>query len=241
MSYFKKAFTMLELVMVILIVGIITVATLPSFDRNNLREAADQVISHIRYTQHLAMMDNRFDSSDSQWFRGRWQIRFYEDLSFTNSTCPTDTAKPATDFQNVWAYTIYSDSPAYSNNPNKSEMARDPSDPNRFLSGGYNNTLCVTNDDNNPNELSSEDMRLNSKFGIDDIAFSGGCRSNVMYLSFDYMGRPFNSFPNTNTPYQFGTGGFHRLLSQACDITLSIGADSQTIRIEPETGYAYIL
>ena len=63
----KKAFTMLELVFVIVIVGILSYFVSSSFQRNPLREAADQVVSHIRYTQHLAMIDDKFDPNDARF------------------------------------------------------------------------------------------------------------------------------------------------------------------------------
>ena len=49
----KHAFTMIELVFVIVIAGILSAMIASSFDGNNLRQAADQIVSHIRYTQHL--------------------------------------------------------------------------------------------------------------------------------------------------------------------------------------------
>ena len=55
----KKAFTMLELVVVIVVIGIIAVAALPRINDDHIAEAADQVMSHIRYTQHLAMQDSK--------------------------------------------------------------------------------------------------------------------------------------------------------------------------------------
>ncbi|MCF6310454.1 MAG: type II secretion system GspH family protein, partial [Sulfurimonas sp.] len=57
----KKAFTMLELVMVIVVIGILAAVMLPRVASDRLAEAATQVISHIRYTQHLAMVDDQFD------------------------------------------------------------------------------------------------------------------------------------------------------------------------------------
>ena len=72
----KKAFTMLELILVIVIVGILSFALVNGWERNTLREAADQVVNHIRYTQHLAMQDDKFDPADPTWFNKRWQIRF---------------------------------------------------------------------------------------------------------------------------------------------------------------------
>ena len=228
------AFTMLELVFVIVVIGIISVVALPRMSDNNLRTAADQVVSHIRYTQHLAMQDDKFDSNDAEWFKGRWVIRFYENLSFTNATCPAES------FDNVWAYTIFADKPGYTGNPNLSEMARNPQNLNQFLSGGYNNTLCVDNKNNSANNQSMPELRLGLKYAITDITFGGGCRSNVRYINFDYLGRPSNSFPGTN-PYELASPGWHKLLTQQCRIILSNETDSITIAIEPETGFVHIL
>ncbi len=72
----KKAFTMLELIFVIVVVGILSFMVAGRFERNSLREAADQLVSHIRYTQHLAMMDNRFNPNAPAWFVERWMLDF---------------------------------------------------------------------------------------------------------------------------------------------------------------------
>jgi len=234
----KKAFTMLELVFVIVIVGIISVMIAPSFGGNKLRQAADQLISHIRYTQHLAMMDNKFDISDAVWYRKRWTIRFVEDLSFTNATCPNKN------FNSVWSYMIYENTscttPTCNTNPNISEFARDPLDNNTFLSGGYNNVLCVDNSDNTVDKKSSSKMRLADEYGITNVTFGGGCRSSTTYISFDHIGRPFNSYPRY-APYAYSTTGYPRLIVNTCNIILSDGTNSITIAVEPETGYTHIL
>jgi len=72
----KKAFTMLELVFVIVIIGILSAVVIPRIGSNKLQEAAIQVASHIRYTQHLAMVDDKFDVNDTTWYREKWQIQF---------------------------------------------------------------------------------------------------------------------------------------------------------------------
>ena len=71
----KKAFTMLELIMVIVIIGILAAVIIPRTGSNKTAEAAIQLISHIRYTQHLAMVDDKFDSTIN-WYQNLWQIRF---------------------------------------------------------------------------------------------------------------------------------------------------------------------
>jgi len=72
----KKAFTLIELVFVIVVVAILSVSLLPSLKKDSLREAATQVISHIRYVQHLALVDDKFNSNDDTWYRKRWELVF---------------------------------------------------------------------------------------------------------------------------------------------------------------------
>ncbi len=72
----KKAFTMIELVFVIVVIGILAAVIIPNTRTNPLYEAATQLVSHIRYAQHLGMVDDKFDSGNANWHRNRWQIRF---------------------------------------------------------------------------------------------------------------------------------------------------------------------
>ena len=72
----KKAFTMLELIFVLVVIGILAAVMMPNTKTNRLYEAAQQVVAHIRYTQHLAMIDDQYNSSDADWYKARWQIFF---------------------------------------------------------------------------------------------------------------------------------------------------------------------
>ncbi|OHD87039.1 MAG: hypothetical protein A2Y52_02700 [Sulfuricurvum sp. RIFCSPLOWO2_02_43_6] len=72
----RFAFTMLELVFVIIVIGILAVLAMPSFTSNPLQRAAEQVAGHIRYTQHLAIVDDKYDPSDVFWYRENWQMEF---------------------------------------------------------------------------------------------------------------------------------------------------------------------
>lgn len=124
---FHKAFTMLELVFVIVIIGILSFMAASSFQRNTLAEATDQVISHIRYTQHLAMMDDKFKPNGTNaatWYKERWHIAF-----INNGT--------------NWYYSIGSDRDQ-SNTVDASEFAKDPMDSNKNLDGATNENLNLT-------------------------------------------------------------------------------------------------
>lgn len=54
----SNGFTMLELVLVIVVIGILAALAIPRLERDLKQEAADTVLSNIRYTQHLALIDN---------------------------------------------------------------------------------------------------------------------------------------------------------------------------------------
>jgi len=98
----KKAFTMIELIIVIAVVGVITAMVIPRFERDNLQEATEQVLKHIRYTQHLAMIDDVYDATQPRWFTRRWQIEFlncggYKVYSDTDMSGVGDVTEAARD------------------------------------------------------------------------------------------------------------------------------------------------
>jgi len=52
----KSAFSMMELVFVIVVVGILAAVFIPRFDRDNAGEAAYQLARHLRLAQHHALI-----------------------------------------------------------------------------------------------------------------------------------------------------------------------------------------
>lgn len=75
----RNAFTMLELVFVIVVLGILASLAMPRMERDLHQEAADNVLSAIRYTQHLALTDNKHKFNKRYWQKALWQIRFEND------------------------------------------------------------------------------------------------------------------------------------------------------------------
>lgn len=218
---------MLELVFVIVIIGILSVVIVPNTKTNSLQEAANQLVSHIRYTQHLAIVNDKYNSNDNYWFKKRWQIKFGTSV-YTNQKI---------------AYSIFSDSGSYDKKPNLSELAINPNSNSKYLSGGYSGILMTDDSQNRANKK----MNIGESYGVDNILFGGGCRLNTYYLYFDYLGRPFNLM-NSNTPYELASSGWHKLLTSNCLISLCKGSCSGTssetevvISIHKETGYVCIL
>ncbi len=73
---YKSSFTMLELIIVIVVAGVLAVTVIPRLERNRLHVAAQQVARHLRYTQHLAMVDDMYDATKPQWYKAMWRISF---------------------------------------------------------------------------------------------------------------------------------------------------------------------
>ena len=218
----KKAFTMLELVVVIVVIGIIAAAALPRINDDHIAEAADQVMSHIRYTQHLAMQDSKFDPTDARWFRKRWSITFTR-ASFCEGA-------------NEWRYSVYHDDGDATGNLNSTnEVARDPLDPNKFMSSGWagiSSGNCAN---------ASSKYNLARKFGITNVELRGVCgQGNLQTISFDEFGRPMMS---VSTPGGGGAArGYDRLVhnGQNCQIVLSTAKRTATITVTPETGFLQV-
>ena len=210
----KKAFTMLELVFVIVIIGILAAAIIPSTRTNPLQEAAIQLVSHIRYTQHLAMVDDKFDSTNADWFKERWQVVF-----------EYATSEPK--------YSIYSDRPTYTGNADISEVAIDPLNKNKILSGGGTALTSVA-----AKAKLNKKLNLNQSYGINSVSFSSNCQFALSTrLAFDHLGRPLIGNIGSYSSAYIN----NRLLQGQCQITLFNSEGNVTIAVESETGYAHIL
>ncbi len=72
----KSAFTMLELVFVIVVIGILAAVFIPRFERDNAGEAAYQIARHIRLAQHYALVDDVYSDTNATWYKSMWQIAF---------------------------------------------------------------------------------------------------------------------------------------------------------------------
>jgi len=163
----KQAFTLIELIFVIVLISILGASAMFYFHSsdNEIAQAANQLARHIRYTQHLALMDDRFDPSDNEWYKGRWRIRFSK-----------STLYPQTN--NYVYYSVFSDSknPAtgYGGFPDTaSELAIDP----------YDKQKLGTNTSGDKTKITTN---LVNKYNTD---FSSDCG---VLIAFDSLGRPYN-------------------------------------------------
>lgn len=141
----SAAFTMFELVIVIVVVGILSAVIVPRLERDSLREATSQVVRHIQYTQHLAMVDDMYDDSNATWYKAMWRISFrsnncYVVSSNTDHNTNYDRNESATD--PMTKTLLYSDNDCLQKSGDNSDM---------FLSSKYQidsiefNSACGNN------------------------------------------------------------------------------------------------
>lgn len=225
----KKAFTMLELVFVIVVIGILAAVIIPSTKTNPLQEAAIQVLSHIRYTQHLAMVDDKYDAANldaalaPKWFKERWQIIF--------SSNANSGAK--------MGYTIFSDTSGGSTgHPNELEIARNPMNSNQRMTGGYTGDINL--DIDNAGFVGMNRLNIGRKYGISNLVFSASCSGTgaSKRIAFDHLGRPIHGDLSSNNESLENDD----LIRSDCDILLTHSdGETITIRVQEETGYSCIL
>jgi len=157
---------MLELVFLIVVIGILAAMIIPRMDRDNRFEAVNQVLSHIKYTQHLAMIEDMYQDWDpdtgagSGWFKSRWEIQFF----------------------NCGGYAVHSDRGKNGGNAAQLDSAFDPQ------TGGR---LWISSTCGAPAATDFEKMNLTRYYDLSGFTFSAGC--NGQSISFDNLGRPYGT------------------------------------------------
>ncbi|MEA2048529.1 MAG: type II secretion system protein [Campylobacterota bacterium] len=211
MKQFKNhhtAFTMIELVMVIVVLGILASLAMPRLDRDTTQEASDIVLSNIRYTQHLALMDYKHDFDTPAWQQRLWKIDF--------ASCSGSTGffmRVGSDMDNGGAI-------------GKEEAALDP------ITGKPLYWITSSECSKGGDETVSQNVFLSYRFGVEDITATGGCNQHI---AFDHLGRPHVGILTATTPT------YATYMDTTCTLTFTMSSgDTFAIKIEPETGYAYI-
>ena len=166
---------MLELVLAIIVVGILAVMAIGRLDRDHKQEAADTILSNIRYAQHLALTSDMHKFDDPKWQQRYWKIMF--------SQCSNGD----------WFFRVGSDDDEDSGGTfEKSEAATDP------LNG---KPLYLADSGNCSDSTVSSNIFLTKRFGVTNITGNGGC-NGVQHIGFDHLGRPHVSFGASTTPNQ---------------------------------------
>ncbi|WP_277641884.1 pilus assembly FimT family protein [Wolinella succinogenes] len=221
----RGGFSLIEVIFVLVILGIITTLAMQKSSDTSLYQARDQIISHMRYAQHLAMSDDKYiggtqlapgvnrRAEAEEWPKRLWRIQFH-------------TISNAAEGNIGETYSVYSNSPTasgtYNNNPmGYSSIARDPIS---------QKCLSYYNKNNLPSKCENERdnrLRLQKSFGITSVSMKSDCAANQRTIYFDYLGVPY-------------CGGVSpKKLNSRAQITLTRGGQSVAICVEPLTGYVH--
>ncbi|CAA6820220.1 MAG: Unknown protein [uncultured Sulfurovum sp.] len=216
----RKAFTMIELVFAIVVIGILASLAMPRIERDLVNEASTNILSDIRYTQHLALMDNKHMIIENTFNRAHnWQRRFWR-IVFSRCTAGE-------------YYMIGSDNDASGSNNAyfaQNESAIDPTNGNAMFGDA---SSCNANG----GAGISDRMFITHKYGVDTVTSGGGCTGNGgTHIGFDYLGRPHYGFGSSRQPNSAS------YMAQDCHFkfTMKDGSDFN-ITITAETGHAFIV
>ena len=228
----KKAFTLIELVFVMVVLGILTFALWPKKQPTQAFEAARQIVAHIRYTQHLALNDDKFathtdtgstSSIAKDWYKRLWRI------TFSNPEVVPPGCR-----NGGWRYAVYQNiSRGLSDRgqPNGTvEAASNPAQAGKVLSACYSGLSTNT----------SDELNLSQTYKIKNIDFSEfATDSRIQGIIFDELGR---AYPRGEWDAPYGNkhkfsqdnGSFGRIKLSAKD------RSKANILVFAETGYACV-
>jgi len=210
----RPAFTMLELVFVIVVLGILAALAIPRLERDLRQEAIDNLLSAIRYTQHLALIDDKTNPTDitdpvyPNWQRKLWKITF------------------STDADNLANFYTISTDLNGDGTVDIGETAIDPLN-GKYMYNADGDTII------DADETSS--IFIGKNYGINSMNFSGGCQGED-HIAFDNLGRP-------HTGIGGATNNYGTYMGTDCNIVMGFVDGSirdLNISIRTETGQVSI-
>ena len=162
----KKAFSILELIIVISLITVVTSISFPKLNISKLQLATDKMIIYLNFTRYISMLDNKHDIDDVEWEKKRWTLKFQR----------------CSNAEDGLYFVVYSDQSGGTAHFKKSETLKDPLN-NKYLYSGYD---CKANKNESP------DVLLTKKYGIQDIIISCNTTSTIGQISFGYGGKIYS-------------------------------------------------
>lgn len=227
----RNAFTMIELLLVIVLIAILAAYSMPRLKRDTRSEAINHILGMIRYTQNLALHDTKHSDSNTTWQRSFWRFQIYV-CNYTNKN----------NKEGIFFYKIGTDKDFSGYIDHASETAIDPSN-NKFLYWDEG-TPCPKDSTSSLMNNVSPNIFITQKYGIDKVTFNrckirknGASSSSTKHIGFDNFGRPIKSYTKSQVPNYWGH------VVDNCEIKFEFidnSINAFTIVIPAESGYAYL-
>ena len=214
MKQLRYAFTLLELVIVLIVIGVLVAIGLPRINRELKIEAENNLLAAIRYTQHLALNDNKHQYNKSNWHQRLWMIRFEK-------------------YNGNWIFKIGADNDM-DGNIDKKDAAVDPQSGKYFFS-----TDDVIDDDEAPQIFLTRKYNITD---ISFNGCKGTQSTDARHLAFDHYGRVFRGILKTSSTNGASNDFRTYVKNGQCEITFTSPSFEKPLKIIilEETGYAYI-
>ena len=220
----KKAFTMVELIIVIITLAILATYSIPRIKRDTRSEAINHILTMIRYTQNLALHDDMHLKNNSNWQKRFWS---FEIKKCANSTGLYYAIGTDNDMQGAI---------------DKEESAIDPS--NSKYTFWYGLKACPKNTTDALSDEVSPNIFITQKYGIKEVNFKNCAiykdkktTSSNKRIGFDNFGRYYKSYSSNSTPNNSGIGvGNCKIEFKFIDNSIN----PFTILVSKESGFAYL-
>jgi|GEM_PF-6234475 len=217
----RRAFSTLELVVVVAIVGILATFVASKFRDDPLARATLQIASHLRYTQAIALNDDRF-STRTDWHESRpiFEFTHINTQKKIKNVCENVTC---------WRYNVYKDTSGSTNLNAITQAVPDPLNPAKRLTAGFSPGSLF---ESNIKQLNLK-LNLTYTFGVTDVEFSGGCKAQRagvgVKFRFDELGRVYTQNP---------TRAYNGAVSKRCEVRLfDKNGACKMLTIEAQTGF----
>lgn len=165
----KKAFFLIELIFVILLLSFFSYLVVPKKIEPEFDTAVDRLIIYLNQTKLQALLDDKFNKSIPLWHKQRWTLKFFRCRESVGGIY----------------YSIYSDK-NMSGHPGANDSLKDPLTKKNI----YSSNSCQENSSN------SEFVLLTKKFGIESINISCNDTSSLGQISFGNDGNVYTRLSN---------------------------------------------
>lgn len=174
----KKAFSLLEVLLVISLLGFLYTAFTPKTKINKIYEVTNRLILYLKQTRYQALINDKHNNENEYWHKKRWTLKFFR--------CRKDVG-------GIY-YSIYSDNNS-SGHPSIEDSLKDSLNQKNIYSTNY----CKENINN------SKYVLITKNFDIEEVKISCNETTSLGQLSFGTDGKVYSklsNIPNDSSSYE---------------------------------------